>query len=113
MEAKVDQRCPSCGTDIHCQASVESLCGTGLLREVTTHWDCPECGTMYEQTTPFDVDLFERSGFHSWVGSIRDNPACIVIDGADVVEDEGEQVREDEGIRAGGRKRAGRRSGAD
>lgn len=87
MDANVDQRCPSCGTDIHCAAEIERVSGIGQLRSIVANWECPECGVGFEQEHPFDVDLFERSGFHSWTGSIEDEPACIVVsDGGDYVE---------------------------
>lgn len=91
MQANVDQRCPSCGTDIHCDTDIAEVSGVGLLRRLTAEWECPECGVAYEQTTPFDTELLERSGFHSWTGSIEDNPACIVVadEGSVFVDNEG------------------------
>lgn len=90
MNVKVDQVCPSCGTDVHCEADIERVVGTGLLKEITANWECPCCGVQQEHEHPFDVDLLEQSGFHSWVGSIEDQPACIVVsDGADYVDGNG------------------------
>lgn len=84
---KVDQVCPSCGTDIHCEGEVEKVVGTGLMREIAAEWECPSCGVEHHHEHPFDMDLMDVSGFHSWVGSIGEEPACIVVsDGADVVE---------------------------
>jgi rubredoxin len=120
MNVNVDQRCPSCGTGIHDEAELEAVTGVGgieddsayespagdrvgMLREVTANWECPDCGVAYDQTFPVDMAMVDRSGFESWVGSVEDEPLCLIVkDEADVVEDEGSSVRED------GKRRFGR-----
>lgn len=89
MKVNVNQVCPSCGTNIHCEGELERITGTGLMREVAANWECPDCGVEHHHEHPFDVDLMESSGFHSWVGSIEDEMACIVVsDGGECVDDQ-------------------------
>lgn len=77
----VDHTCPNCGEQLHVQAS-----GLDFMRnankchmESVTNWSCPSCGVGFDQTTPFDTDLFRASGFHSWVGDVGGERACIVV----------------------------------
>lgn len=104
MNVQVDQRCPSCGTDIHAAAELQAVTGTGLLRELTAEWTCPGCQFEYERTIPVDMDMIEQSGFESWVGSVEGEPLCLIVDdGADVVDNGENTVREDYQPRSGTR----------
>lgn len=97
MNANVDQRCPSCGTDIHCDADIREASGVGVIERITATWECPECGVGFEHEHPFDTDLMERTGFHSWVGHIETEKACIVVEdssGPNVVEEQENSVGE-------------------
>lgn len=88
MDVKVDQLCPSCNNNIHCEGELERITGTGLMREITANWECPECGVEYDHEHPFDETLMTQSGFHSWVGSIEGESACIVVsDGGEYVDE--------------------------
>lgn len=79
MNVTVDQSCPSCGTGIHDDAELEAVTGTGLLREMTANWECQSCGVAYDQTFPVDMAMVDRSGFESWVGSMGDEPLCLIV----------------------------------
>lgn len=94
MKASVDHCCPSCGMGIRCGASIVEFVTTGSMQRVTVNWSCPDCHTGFEKTTPFDLVLYESSGFHSWVGSVDGQPACIVINSANSVNGKGDHSLE-------------------
>lgn len=88
MRLKVDQRCPSCGTDVHRSVEIKRQMGRRPMQEFEVEWECPECACPFEQTAMMDVDQVEEFGFESWVGDYDGEPVCLVME-ADVVDEEG------------------------
>ena len=79
MNATVHHGC-SCGYNIDDTCDIESMTGVGMLTELSVSWTCPNCESTYKQTHPFDTDLMDMSGFHSWVGNVGGSEACIIVE---------------------------------
>lgn len=82
LSARIDCTCPDCGTHVRADgvAHGDVDFGTDMLPTVEAEWDCPACGSGHSEETPFDVDLFDQCDFHSWVGTIGDDRACIIVE---------------------------------
>jgi len=80
MNVTIDQTCPSCGTGIHESPEITEITASALLRTLTINWACPACEATYETEATIDMDIVDSFGFESWIGSVNNATACVLVE---------------------------------